>query len=67
MIKIPARTILPYFFDVVAYPVIQNQKFKEHIDTKGVMLWKEIMRRKMSDDDYFPLVSKLYGDLKAKL
>ena len=38
--EIEEETVIPYFFDVVAYPVIQNPKFKEHINTKGVTLWE---------------------------
>jgi len=38
--EIEEETVIPYFFDVVAYPVIQNSKFKEHINTKGVTLWE---------------------------
>ena len=38
--EIEEETIIPYFFDFVAYPLIQNQKLKEHINTKGVTLWE---------------------------
>ena len=38
--EIEEGTVIPYFFDVVAYPIIKNEKFKEHIDTKGVTLWE---------------------------
>jgi len=39
--EIEEETVIPYFFDVVAYPVIKNEKLKEHIDTKGVILWEK--------------------------
>jgi len=38
--EIEEETVIPYFFDVVAYPVIKNQELKEHINTKGVILWE---------------------------
>ena len=38
-------TYLPFFFDFVAYPTITNEALKEHIDKKGVTIyragWKE--------------------------
>jgi len=36
--EIEEETIIPYFFDVVAYPVIKNEKLKEHINRKGIIL-----------------------------
>jgi len=36
--EIEEETIIPYFFDVIAYPVIKNEKLKEHIDNKGIIL-----------------------------
>jgi len=38
--EIEEETVIPYFFDVVAYSVIKNQKLKEHINTKGITLWE---------------------------
>jgi predicted nucleotidyltransferase len=38
--EIEEETAIPYFFDIVAYPLIKNEKLKEHIDTKGVVLWE---------------------------
>jgi predicted nucleotidyltransferase len=39
--EIEEETVIPYFFDVVAYPIIKNEKLKEHIDTKGIILWEK--------------------------
>ena len=33
-------TYLPFFFDFVAYPTITNEELKEHIDTKGVSIYR---------------------------
>ncbi|MFH1897012.1 MAG: nucleotidyltransferase domain-containing protein [Candidatus Desantisbacteria bacterium] len=39
------ETYLPFFFDFVAYPTITNAALREHINTKGVSIyrvgWKE--------------------------
>ncbi|MCL6590503.1 MAG: restriction endonuclease subunit S [Firmicutes bacterium] len=34
-------TYLPFFFDFVAYPTITNEALKEHIDTKGVSIFRK--------------------------
>ena len=33
-------TLLPFFFDVVAYPTIDNPELKKHIDTFGVSMYR---------------------------
>lgn len=33
-------TYLPFFFDFVAYTTITNEALKEHIDTKGVLIYR---------------------------
>ncbi|MBU0996249.1 MAG: restriction endonuclease subunit S [Proteobacteria bacterium] len=33
-------TYLPFFFDFVAYATIANEDLKEHIDTKGVLVYR---------------------------
>jgi|SRR5690554_1694339 len=39
--NIEEDTYLPFFFDFVAYPLIDNEALKEHIDGKGITLyWK---------------------------
>ncbi len=38
-------TYLPFFFDFVAYPIITNEKLKEHINKKGIVIY----RKKMSE------------------
>ena len=35
------RYPLPYFFDVLDYKEIDNDKLKEHIDSEGKMLFKK--------------------------
>ena len=32
---------LPFFFDFIAYPSINNAALKKEIDTKGIVLWKK--------------------------
>jgi len=39
--EIEEETIIPYFFDVIAYQVIKNEKLKEHIDKKSIILWNK--------------------------
>ena len=34
-------TYLPFFFDFVAYPTTTNVKLMEHIDTKGVVIYRK--------------------------
>jgi predicted nucleotidyltransferase len=34
-------TYLPFFFDFVAYPTITNEKLKEHINKKGVVIYRK--------------------------
>ncbi|NLY89145.1 MAG: nucleotidyltransferase domain-containing protein [Firmicutes bacterium] len=34
-------TYLPFFFDFVAYPMIKNKELKEHIDAKGIVLYRK--------------------------
>lgn len=34
-------TFLPYFFDFLAYPAIVNTKLREHIDTKGIIIYQK--------------------------
>jgi len=34
-------TYLPFFFDFIAYPTITNKKLKEHIDRKGVTIYRK--------------------------
>lgn len=36
--ELEEETYLPFFFDVVAYNAISNQKLKEHIDIYGLKL-----------------------------
>ncbi|WP_404359244.1 nucleotidyltransferase family protein [Methylotuvimicrobium sp. KM1] len=33
-------TYLPFFFDMVAYPSISNDALKQHIDDKGVVIFR---------------------------
>ncbi|MBU6361974.1 MAG: nucleotidyltransferase domain-containing protein [Chloroflexi bacterium] len=33
-------SLLPFFFDFVAYPLITNEALKTHIDTKGVVIFR---------------------------
>jgi predicted nucleotidyltransferase len=33
-------TYLPFFFDIVAYPKITNAALREHIDSKGIVLYE---------------------------
>ncbi len=33
-------TYLPFFFDFVAYPTISNEALREHIDTKGIVIFR---------------------------
>jgi predicted nucleotidyltransferase len=44
--EIEEGTAIPFFFDVVAYPLIKNERLKEHIDTKGVVLWEKASEAK---------------------
>jgi type I restriction enzyme S subunit len=39
--NIEEDTYLPFFFDFVAYPTITNKELKEHIDTKGITLYRK--------------------------
>jgi predicted nucleotidyltransferase len=39
--EIEEDTYLPFFFDFVAYPIITNEALKEHIDTKGITLYRK--------------------------
>ncbi|MGL5086334.1 MAG: nucleotidyltransferase domain-containing protein [Clostridium sp.] len=32
---------LPYFFDILKYESISNEKLKKHIDTKGLILYSK--------------------------
>ncbi|MDA3895258.1 MAG: restriction endonuclease subunit S [Desulfobacteraceae bacterium] len=34
-------TYLPFFFDFIAYPTITNEAMKEHINTKGVVIYRK--------------------------
>jgi hypothetical protein len=34
-------TYLPFFFDFVAYPTISNDALREHIETKGVSIYRK--------------------------
>ena len=34
------ETDLPFFFDFISYPDIDNQKLKNHIDKKGVLIYR---------------------------
>lgn len=34
-------TYLPFFFDFIAYPTIDNQALREHIDTKGISIYRK--------------------------
>ena len=34
-------TYLPFFFDIVAYPAIRNKALLEHIDSKGITLFRD--------------------------
>ena len=36
-------TYLPFFFDFVAYPTITNEKLKEHINKKGVVIYRKTL------------------------
>lgn len=36
------ETDLPYFFDVVVYNDIDNEKLREHIDTHGVRVYEAV-------------------------
>lgn len=38
--NIEEDTFLPFFFDFIAYPVITNEKLKEHIRKKGVVIYR---------------------------
>lgn len=35
------ETVLPYFFDVVAYETIQNDDLVEHIDRVGITIYEK--------------------------
>ena len=37
--NIEEDTTLPFFFDFIAYPTITNEKLKEHIKDKGVVIY----------------------------
>jgi|SRR5690554_780200 len=39
--NIEEDTYLPFFFDFVAYPLIDNEALKEHIDTKGIIIYRK--------------------------
>lgn len=32
---------IPFFFDFVAYQTINNKELKEHIDTRGIVLYRK--------------------------
>ena len=32
---------LPFFFDIAAYPAIRNKALLEHIDSKGITLFRD--------------------------
>lgn len=34
-------TYLPFFFDIAAYPAIRNKALLEHIDSKGITLFRD--------------------------
>lgn len=40
--NIEEDTYLPFFFDFVAYPLINNKVLKEHIDDKGITLYRKL-------------------------
>jgi len=47
--NIEEDSLLPFFFDFIAYPTITNEKLKQHIKSKGIVIyrkdlseWKEI-------------------------
>ncbi|MBF0412103.1 MAG: restriction endonuclease subunit S [Desulfamplus sp.] len=48
-------TYLPFFFDFIAYPTIDNQALREHIETKGVVIyrkgWREVKFTHMLVDE----------------
>jgi hypothetical protein len=38
----PSRgTDLPFFFDFVAYPTISNEALREHIESKGITIYRK--------------------------
>ncbi|HBR29377.1 MAG TPA: nucleotidyltransferase domain-containing protein [Firmicutes bacterium] len=39
--NIEEDTYLPYFFDFVAYPLVNNESLKEQIDTKGIVIYRK--------------------------
>ncbi|MCD6584848.1 MAG: restriction endonuclease subunit S [Desulfobacteraceae bacterium] len=43
-------TYLPFFFDFIAYPTITNEALKEHIDTKGVVIYRRGWRECILED-----------------
>jgi type I restriction enzyme, S subunit len=38
--ELEEETYLPFFFDFVAYPTITNEALREHINTKGVVIFR---------------------------
>lgn len=39
--NIEEDTYLPFFFDFIAYPTITNQALKDHINNKGIVLYRK--------------------------
>jgi predicted nucleotidyltransferase len=39
--KLEEDTYLPFFFDFVAYPTITNEALREHIDSKGITIYRK--------------------------
>ena len=54
-------TYLPFFFDFIAYPIIDNQALLEHIDTKGVPIYRKGWREVMLQDLVSILGDGLHG------
>ncbi len=41
-LEIEEETYLPFFFDFLAYDSISNSELKEHIDSKGIEIYRKI-------------------------
>jgi len=58
-------TYLPFFFDFIAYPTITNEALREHIDKKGVVIfrggWRECELGDIADIQTGPFGSQLHA------
>jgi type I restriction enzyme S subunit len=63
--EIEEDTYLPFFFDFVAYPTITNEALKEHIDTKGIVIyrkgWRECRLGEVAEVQTGPFGSQLHS------